>query len=67
MPEFTDEYIMYLIDKYRDYFIVDIENSMCLDCYNLTKDLKLSENDVEVIASVCKLCKKQKLCIKHLK
>ncbi len=65
MKEFTDEYIISLINKYRDYFIEDLEESMCLECYNMVKRLNLTENDVELEDSVCKLCNKKKLCIKH--
>lgn len=67
MKEFTDEYIMYLIDKYRDFFTADLENSLCLECYNLAKRLNLTENDVEFKDSVCKLCNKQKPCVKNVK
>lgn len=65
MREFTDEYIISLINKYRDYFIKDLEESICLECYNMVKRLNLTENDVELKESVCKLCNKKKLCIKH--
>lgn len=65
MKEFTDEYIISLINKYRDYFIKDLEESICLECYNMVKRLNLTENDVELKESVCKLCNEKKLCIKH--
>lgn len=65
MREFTDEYIISLINKYRDFFIADLEESLCLECYNMVKRLNLTENDVELKESVCKLCNKKKLCIKH--
>ena len=64
MREFTDKYIMYLIDKYRDVFISDIEESLCLECYNMVKRTELTENDVEFKDSVCKLCNKKKPCVK---
>ena len=67
MREITDEYIMYLIDKYRDYLIADLEKCMCLDCYNLAERLNLTENDVEFQDSICNLCGKKKPCIKHFK
>lgn len=64
MKRFTEEYILYLIDKNREEFITDLESSMCLDCYNMVKGLNLNENDVELQDSVCNLCKKTKSCIK---
>ena len=67
MKEFTDKYIISLIDKYRNFFIVDLENSICLECYNMVKKHKLTENDVNFKASACKLCNKKKPCIKHVK
>ena len=63
MRENTDEYIMYLIDKYRDFFIADLESSICLECYNMVKKTNLTENDVEFKDSVCKMCGKQKPCV----
>ncbi len=66
MKEITDEYIISLIDKYRDVLIAELESSMCLDCYNLVRGLNLTENDVELRDSVCNMCKKQKNCIKHM-
>ena len=67
MREINDEYVMGLIDKYHDILIADLEESMCLDCYNLAKRLNLTENDVELENSVCKMCNKQKTCVKKLK
>lgn len=64
MREFTDEYILYLINKYRDEIVEDLERCLCLDCYNLVKDRNLTEKDVELTDSVCNLCKKEKPCIK---
>ena len=63
MKEITDEYILSLIDKYRDYFKADLEKCLCLDCYNLVKRLNLSENDVELKDSACKMCSKHKPCV----
>ncbi len=65
MREITDEYIMNLIDKYRDVLTADLEKSLCLDCYNLAKRLNLTENDVEFKDSVCKMCSKHKPCVKQ--
>ena len=64
MREFTDEYIMSLINKYREVFISDLEESLCLECYNIVKKTKLTENDVEFNQSICKLCNKEKPCVK---
>ena len=64
MREFTDEYIMSLISKYREVFISDLEESLCLECYNIVKKTDLTENDVELKRSVCKLCHKEKPCVK---
>ena len=65
MREFTDEYILSLIDKYRNFFIRDLEESLCLECYNMAKKTNLTENDVEFKDSVCKLCNKKKPCVKY--
>lgn len=64
MERFTEEYILYLIDKNREEIIADLENCMCLDCYNMVKGLSLNKNNVEFQDSVCSLCKKTKSCIK---
>ena len=64
MKQFTDEHIISLINKYRDVFIADVEERLCLDCYNVVKRLNLSENDVELEESVCKLCNNKKPCVK---
>ena len=64
MREFTDEYILSLINKYRNFFISDLEESLCLECYNLVKRTNLTESDVEFKASVCKLCNREKPCVK---
>jgi hypothetical protein len=64
MKCFTDKYIISLMHKYRDVFIEDMEESLCLDCYNMVKRLNLSENDVELEESVCKLCNEKKPCVK---
>ena len=48
MERFTEEYILYLIDKNREEFIADLESSICLDCYNMVKGLNLNENDLEL-------------------
>ena len=66
MKRFTEEYIVSLINKNRKCFIARLESSMCLECYNMVKELNLTENDVELKDSVCKLCNKQKPCIKHM-
>ena len=65
MRKFTDEYILSLINKYRDVFIKDLEESLCLECYNMVKRTELTENDVEFKDSVCKLCSKKKPCVKY--
>ena len=65
MREFTDEYIMSLISKHRDFFISDLEESLCLDCYNLVMKTDFIENNVEFKDSVCKLCGEKKPCVKY--
>ena len=65
MREFTDEYILSLIDKSRNFFITDVEKSLCLECYNMVKKTDMTENDVEFKDSVCKLCNKKKPCVKY--
>ncbi len=67
MRKITYEYMMCLLDKHRDALIKDLEKCMCLDCYNMVKDLNLTENDVELEDSKCNLCSKQKPCIKYVK
>ncbi len=67
MERFTDEYIISLINKYREFLITDLERNICLDCYNMVKKRNLTENNVELKYSVCKLCNKHKPCIKYLK
>ena len=66
MRKITEEYIISLINKNRDALITDLEECMCLDCYNMVKNLNLTENDVKLGHNKCNLCSKQKLCINKM-
>lgn len=65
MRENTEEYILQLIDNYRDVLVAKVEKCLCLDCYNMVKSLNLTEKDVELRYDKCNLCSKQKPCIKQ--
>lgn len=64
MKDFTEEYILLLLDKHRDFFIENLEKSICLECCNTARKLELTTNGVEFREDTCKMCGKIKSCIK---
>ncbi len=64
MRKLTDEQIIAIVKRHRDYFLADIEENLCLEHYNLVHKQKLTEKDVEFKKSTCYFCGKEKLCVK---
>lgn len=60
MREITDERIIYLLKKYKEYFIADLEHNLCLEHYNILHKSNLNGNDVELKPTKCWVCKQQK-------
>ncbi len=64
MRDITEEKIIELIKKYRDFIFSDIEGNLCLEHYNFAHRTNLTENDVVLEKSLCYFCKEEKTCVK---
>ncbi len=64
MRELTDEKIIEIINKHRDFFLADVEENLCLEHYNFTHRRKLTEKDAEFRKAVCFFCNQEKPCVK---
>ena len=60
MREITEEKIIELIKKYRDFIFSDIEGNLCLEHYNSLHKTNLTEKDIELNQTECWLCKQIK-------
>lgn len=60
MREFTDERIIYLLKKYKKFFIADLEQNLCLEHYNILHKSKFTENDIVLNPTKCWVCKQIK-------
>ena len=65
MREITEEQIISIIEKHRDFFLADIEGNLCLEHYNMIHKQNLTENDVVLKISKCFFCGEEKLCVKN--
>lgn len=64
MRELTDEKIIEIINKHRDFFLADVEENLCLEHYNFVFRQKITEKDVKFKKSTCYFCGEEKLCVK---
>lgn len=64
MREITEEQIISIIEKHRDFFLADVEDNLCLMHYNLIHKQNLTEIDVILEKSKCFFCGEEKLCVK---
>ena len=57
MREITEERILYLLKKYREFFIADIDKNLCLEHYNFLHKSNFIENDIKSNQTKCWFCK----------
>ena len=60
MREITEERIVYLLRKYKENLIADIDKNLCLEHYNILHKSNLTENNIVLNPAKCWLCKQIK-------
>ncbi|MBR5246292.1 MAG: hypothetical protein IKV25_02845 [Clostridia bacterium] len=63
MRELTEERIIEIMKKHREFIFGDIEKNLCLEHYNLLNRQNLTKNDVDFRKAYCPFCSKEKLCV----
>ena len=60
MREITEERIVYLLRKYKESLIADIDKNLCLEHYNILHKSNLTVNNIVLNPTKCWFCKQIK-------